>query len=48
VLNNDKGICANPAVGNYIASNRSSGNNIPYDIGAGNTVGSGDLANINF
>ena len=39
VNNNDRGIDCNPATGNYIASNRASGNTTDYDIVAGNVWG---------
>ncbi len=48
VNDNDRGIDCNPATGNYIASNRASGNGINYDIVGGNTVGAGDLLNVSF
>jgi len=48
VTDNDRGIDCNPATGNYIASNRASGNSTNYDIVGGNTVGAGDLANVAF
>ena len=48
VTNNDRGIDCNPGTGNYIASNRASGNTTNYDILGSNTQGTGDLANVAF
>jgi len=48
VTHNDRGIDCNPATGNYIASNRASGNTTNYDIIGGNQQGTGDLANVSF
>jgi parallel beta-helix repeat protein len=48
VTDNDRGIDCNPATGNYIASNRATGNTTNYDIVGGNTQGAGDLANVSF
>ncbi len=48
VTDNDRGIDCNPVTGNYIASNRASGNTTQYDIAGGNTLGAGDLANVAF
>lgn len=45
---NDIGIDSNPGTGNYIGSNRANANTVDYDIAAGNTQGSGDLANVSF
>jgi len=47
VTDNDRGIDVDVA-GNYIASNRASGNSTDYDIVGGNTQGAGDLANVSF
>jgi len=48
VTGNDRGIDCNPGTGNYIASNRASGNTTNYDILGSNTQGTGDLANVAF
>jgi parallel beta-helix repeat protein len=48
VTNNDRGIDCNPGTGNYIASNRASGNTTNYDILGSNTQGTGDLSNVAF
>ncbi len=47
VTDNDRGIDVDGS-GNYIASNRASGNTTNYDILGGNTTGAGDLANVSF
>jgi parallel beta-helix repeat protein len=48
VVGNDRGIEANPSIGNYIARNRATANTTDYDLAGGNTLGSGDLANISY
>ncbi len=48
VLQNDTGILCNPSEDNYIISNRARWNATDYDVVSGNTVGTGDLANITY
>ncbi len=47
VVENDTGIFSNATL-NYFASNRAANNTTPYSIVGGNTLGTGDLANITY